>query len=305
MSDFPRQRARLPRIAEDPATLMEPGYEADDDEGDLRVYLELLWRHWRLLGLLTVLVVSATAAISKLWLTPWYLAQAEIKPQGSHGLSLGADVLGQSGSALLGGMGLGGGGNMYDQQTLTAMLQSYDFGMDLIRTYDLGPLLQRGVSKKTLASWEQYQILKRRLSVKYSFVNEMLDLTFADPDPAVAQRILTECLDLLRTRLRNEEIKQARAAVASLQDEVRHTSDSLLADRLYEFIAQQIQRERMAEVQADFVFLVIEPPVVPDRPYWPRASVDCLLAAVLTLLIAGLAIVVVEKIRAGARVDAK
>jgi len=292
MSDLPRQLAYHQRLTEEPAAGAGAAYEANDDEGGLREYLELLWWHWRLLGLSTVFVVAATALVSKLWLTPWYMAQAEIKPLGSlsSGASLGAEALGQGGSALLSGLGLGSGGGMYDQQTLTAILRSYDFTVDLIRTYKLEPML-RGEAPKAKSPWDQYQLLKRQLSVSYSFIDEMLSLRFADPDPAVAQRILVDYLDLLRGRLRAEEIKQARAAIASLQDEVRHTSDNLLADRLYEFIAQQVQRERLAEVQADFVFLVIEPPVVPDHPYWPHTSVNCLFAAVLTLLIGGFAII--------------
>jgi uncharacterized protein involved in exopolysaccharide biosynthesis len=294
MSDLPRQLAYHQRLTEEPAAGAGAAYEANDDELDIQPYLISLRRYWRLLALLTLLAVIVTAAVSKLWLTPWYMAQAEIKPLGSRlssHLSLGGTALGQSGSALLGGLGLGGSGDIYDQQTLTAILRSYDFTADLIRTYKLGPILQRSAPKVALSPWKQYETLKRQLGVKYSFADELIELTFADPDPAVAQRILVDYLDLLRGRLRAEEIKQARAAIASLQDEVRHTSDNLLADRLYEFIAQQVQRERLAEVQADFIFLVIEPPVVPDHPYWPRTSVNCLFAAVLTLLIGGFAII--------------
>lgn len=310
MSDLSRHRPHQSRIAEELGRIADPIYsEENEEERDLWEYLAPLLSHWRLLALLAALAVIVTAVISKMWLTPWYQAQAEVKPLGSRlssRMSFAGAALGDGGSALLSSMGMGGGGgDMYDQQTLTAILESYDFAVDLIRTYKLAPLLERESGRTNLSSWKQYQLFKSRLGVKYSMTDEMLNLTFADPDPAVAQRILAGCIELLRQRLRTEEIKQSRAAVASLQDEVRHTSDNLLADRLYEFIAQQIQRERLAEVQADLVFLVIEPPVVPDRPYWPRTSVNCLLAMVLTLLIAGLVIVVLEKSRAGAPVGSK
>lgn len=266
------------------------------DTFDLKPYLDCLLGHYRLLALLTLAALLSSAAISKLWMTKWYMAHAQIKPISqnlSNGMaSMGAGLLKGAAGGLLGQLALGGSGNMYDQQTLSAMLSSYDLTLALIRVYNLGPQLERRYARgKPMTPWRLYQLLNSHLSVKYSFTDELLNLTFADPDPMLAGQILTDYIDLLRERLRNEEMRQAQGAVSSLKEELRHTSDSLLMAQLYEFIAEQIQRERLAEVQADFAFIVIEPPVVPDQAYWPKTMVNCLVAALLTFLGVGSAVI--------------
>ncbi|MFZ0657273.1 MAG: hypothetical protein WAM05_01045, partial [Candidatus Binataceae bacterium] len=82
-----------------------------------------------------------------------------------------------------------------------------------------------------------------------------------------------------------EEVQAASSAVASLQDEIRETSDALLQNQLYELVARQIQREKIAQVQADFAFKVIEPPVVPDNYYAPQARRNATVAATITFLL--------------------
>jgi hypothetical protein len=98
-----------------------------------------------------------------------------------------------------------------------------------------------------------------------------------------AQRVLGFYLDSLRDKLRNEEVQAGASAAASLEEEVRKSSDALLQTQLYELMARQIQRQKIAEVQSDFAFKVVEPPVVPDNYFSPKARHNATLAASITL----------------------
>jgi uncharacterized protein involved in exopolysaccharide biosynthesis len=53
----------------------------------------------------------------------------------------------------------------------------------------------------------------------------------------------------------------------------------MIESALYQMIATQIQREKLAEVQADFAFIMIEPPAAPDSHSWPPTLLLCMLAA--------------------------
>jgi hypothetical protein len=121
-----------------------------------------------------------------------------------------------------------------------------------------------------------------RLSTDYDFKSGNLTLYFLDPSPADAQRILGYYLDSLRDKLRNEEVQAGASAASSLEEEVRKTSDALLQTQLYELMARQIQREKIAQVQSDFAFKVIEPPVVPDNYFEPKARHNATLASSIT-----------------------
>jgi hypothetical protein len=89
----------------------------------------------------------------------------------------------------------------------------------------------------------------------------------------------------LRDKLRNEAVTTAGAAALSLQDEIRRTPDALLQNQLYELMAHQIQREKLAQVQANFAFKVIEPPVVPDHYYAPSARHAATLSGALVFVV--------------------
>ena len=46
-------------------------------------------------------------------------------------------------------------------------------------------------------------------------------------------------------------------------------------------ITLQIQRQQLAQVQADFAFGVIDPPVAPDKPHTPKVALSSAVAAAL------------------------
>ena len=64
-----------------------------------------------------------------------------------------------------------------------------------------------------------------------------------------------------------------------MKDEAGRSSDPMIEAALYQLIATQIQREKMAEVQADFAFTIIEPSAASDLKVWPSTTLFCLLAA--------------------------
>jgi hypothetical protein len=50
---------------------------------------------------------------------------------------------------------------------------------------------------------------------------------------------------------------------------VNHSPDPLLREQLYEIIGQDLKQKKVAQMDSDFAFEVIEPPVVPDEAYSP------------------------------------
>jgi len=115
-----------------------------------------------------------------------------------------------------------------------------------------------------------------------------LTLTFWDPQAADAERILNLYINALRERLRTRFVQAASAAVTSLQQQIDVTSDALLVPQLDQLLAQQLQQLGTAKVQADFAFILIDPPAVPERPQAPLPLIDALLVGILTPLLASI-----------------
>ncbi|HZC46633.1 MAG TPA: Wzz/FepE/Etk N-terminal domain-containing protein [Candidatus Acidoferrum sp.] len=255
-------------------------------------YVELLWSRGILIAALTIGIGLGYGLYTKFLTEKWYRATAIITPVASEqGLSLSSGGASDAVDGLGGGIAsiLEGGGA--DTVTLaerdTAIMNSYAFTTDLVAKYHLEHKIigVRSATAPTVTKWSVHTAIADRFSTDYDFKSGNLTLYFMDPSPADAQRILGYYLDSLRDKLRNEEVQSGASAAASLDEEVRKTSDALLQTQLYELMARQIQREKIAQVQSDFAFKVIEPPVVPDYAFEPRARHNATLAASITFVI--------------------
>jgi Chain length determinant protein len=263
-----------------------------DDEIDLREYLLVLQARWRLIAAATLVATVATGVVTKFAMTKSYRAEAIIRP-----VSAGAVESRLSG--LIGGLGgLGGaagfGASLFGNEANPAneympVLQSFDFTTQLIASHGLESHL-RGPRRSLLGGdpphprWVRYRMMRSRFDCEFSIRTGNLTFYYQDPDRAMAGKILGYYISDLRELLRHQEIHDTTEAIASLRDEIKDTADNLLQTQLSELLARQIQQQKLAQVQADFAFKVLEPPTTPDKPYRPKVLLDCVLAGVLTAL---------------------
>jgi hypothetical protein len=266
---------------------------------DLREYLAALARRWRLLAAATIGAMAAVGLFARFAMTRYYRAEAIIRP-------INASMVQGRLSGLLGGVGGFGGlagaslspfaGEAANPASeYMPVLRSFDFTTSLIARHGLAPELPiRGwapwAERAADPQWARFRLMKQRFDCEFSLRTGNLTLSYMDPDPARARRILAFYISDLRERLRREQIHDAAEAIDSLRDEVRETADNLLQTQLSELLARQIQQEKLAQVQADFAFKVLVPPTVSDRPYRPLVTLDALLAGAVTLFIVAVAI---------------
>lgn len=268
-----------------------------------------LWRLFRANRRMLVCVTSSAVAIvfviTFFIMTPKYQAQAIIRPinnQGPGGAlsNLFGSALGAfSGSGGGSGPGLsslfsslGGSAGNHDPQELIAIMQSFAFTNSLIADNHLeskiikkhGALRVWLIGAPHPSRWRLYKIMSRKFDCDYSMRTGNLSVTFVDTDPKLARFTLEQYVDRLRDQLRNEDVRDARAAVDSLKEETERSTDPLLRDALYEIIAEELRQQKIAQLDADFAFEVIEPPVTPDEPYSPWRFIDMFAAGVLSFL---------------------
>ena len=270
-------------------------------------YLLLILDNWRLIGLATLIAVVATYILTKTVMTPWYQATAIIEPIPEGAVE--NRVEGGLGSFAGGGMSsflMSTGMDSQAQEYLT-ILRSYTFNTGVAMRHNLiDDLLSDDKRPKTERKLKMklFDILKGRFKVDYSIQGHNLSVHFLDLEPVRAQQILQYYLDDLRELQRQEAIRNAAAAITSLEKEAGSTGDSLLRENLYALVARQVQRQKLAEVEADFAFRVLEAPISPDRPYSPRASLNCFMAMLLTPLMMALAILLWHSWRGGQKLEA-
>jgi hypothetical protein len=205
---------------------------------------------------------------------------------------------------LLGGANLGTlsdlVGNQYNAdaaQEYITILTSFSFVTAMVERHHLAAeLVARGTTygDGDDETWVVYRMMLARLQCEYSVKNSSITLSFEDPSRERARRILGYAIDDLRERLRSREVRNAADAVASLEERVGKISDTLLVREIYELIAAQMQRQQLAEIQADFAFEVLQPPVAPDLPVRPRRIIIALGAGFAALTLVSVAIFMLE-----------
>jgi len=252
-------------------------------------YILLILERWKLIAIVTFIAVVATYVMTKVWMTKWYQATAIIEPVPEGAVE----------NRVEGGLGgIGGGGissflmatgiDTQAQEYLT-ILHSFTFNTQVALRHNLTEVLlppdaERPATERKL-KMKLFDILKGRFTVEYSMQAHNLGVHFLDRDPIRAQEVLQYYLDDLRELQRQEAIKNASAAIESLEKEANSTGDPLLKQNLYALVARQVQRQKLAEVEADFAFKLLEAPISPDRPFSPRASINCFIMMMLVPLL--------------------
>jgi hypothetical protein len=262
---------------------------------DLTPYVVALRQRWKTVVLAAVTAAIATVLVTGLLLPKWYRATAVIRPIATPAVENRiAGVLGGLG----GGLGLNGlaaslgAGDNDDAEEYIAILLGFQFNINLVERHDLSADFQRHSVLDFLepsgardVNWTIYRTLQKRFACEYSVKTGNITLYFEAKDRSDAKRILGYYIGDLRDLLRSRELSSASAAINSLEDEANSTPDSLLRAQLYDLVAKQVERKKMAQVEADFAFRVLDPPAVSDRPYRPLVLVDSALAAILTFLL--------------------
>ena len=257
--------------------------------------LVVLARSWKLLACATSVATLACAFLAIFVMTKWYRAEAVLRPVSEvmpNRLAISERPI--SASALL------------DQvmpvsraEELMTTVGSFQFSLAMVKNHHLerallGTKHWRPWNQHPDPSWEIYRTLQKRFSCDYSISTGNLTLYYQDRDRTMAQTILGFYVDDLRAKLREEQVSTTTATAKSLREEAASTPDTLLQQQLFQLIAEQVQQQKLAMVDANFAFKIIDAPRVSDKPYSPSVLLVSGLAFVVTLFISCLIILTRE-----------
>ena len=292
---------RAPHPDEGEADLgRERWHYEDADTVDLTPYIFKLRERWRTITYVAIAAAATTAVVTGFVLPKWYRASAVIRPISTPAIeSRISGLLGGLGGGGAGIGGLGGLGGLAasigavgssDAEEYIAILHGFQFNVTLSQNHHISNYLLKSSSDflSWLAfwaskepSWKIYHVLTKRFDCEYSVKTGDITLNFIARTPEDAENILGYYIDDLRDLLRAREVSGALSAIDSLDEEANSTPDSLLRSQLYDLVAKQVQRKKIAQVEADFAFRVLDPPASSDQSYRPMVLLDTFLAGML------------------------
>ncbi len=255
----------------------------------------------------TAATVTASFLFTQFMMTRWYRADATLRPASQEGPTYNGGILGVTGLSSVAssiGSSLGIGSSAWDAEEEMAILTSYGFTMSVIDRLHLADRILPRKARPSSSVVERFKILFRSIEVAMGFdpyarwklydrMGDLfnvsyddklgnMDVSFLDPDPRMATKVLQFYIDSLRELLRLRAVSVASAAIKSMEDQAMSTSDSLLLAQLDQLIAMQMQAEATAQVQSDFAFVVVQPAYVPAVRDQPWTLIDCAIVALLT-----------------------
>ncbi|WP_428773764.1 Wzz/FepE/Etk N-terminal domain-containing protein [Vibrio sp.] len=295
---------------------------SQDDEIDLRELFLALWKgKWIII--LTTLVFSVGGVLFALSQPNTYQSKAVLAPSSDGGKSGIAKMAGQLGGlASLAGISVGGGET--DQKAVTlATLQSRLFINTFISKHDLlvpllaaekwnpdsgelllDPELYDSQSQQWVrevkpgksvvpTDWEAYKEFKELLSVSEAKDTGLVDISITHYSPVIAQQWVELLVQDLNAWMKDKSLTETRRNISYLEQQLDKTVVADMRSVFYQLIEEQTKNLMLAEVESEYAFKTIDPPVIAEEKAGPKRALICVLAALLGGML-GVAIVLIR-----------
>lgn len=270
-----------------------------------------LWKRRVVLCLVPILVMFL-AAMWTLSIDNTYLSEATLAPAeeaNANGMSPLSSQLG--GLASLAGLSVQGGSVDKVTEAL-AILKSRYFTLKFIKKHELEiPLIaseywdessgklvinpkiydvdsetwtrdvQEGRSPEP-TSHELYERWLELFLVEKDATSGLVNISIEFLSPNLARDWLTLLLIDINEEMRQREIEEAKSNIDYLEKQVEAIENIDMRNVFYQLILEQTQSLMLAEVREEFMFKVIDPPVVPEKRYAPNRTLICLVVGLLT-----------------------
>lgn len=246
-------------------------------------YLKVIWKHRKLIAIITLCGAVATAVVS-LFMAPVYESKAVLIPAGVLSKDQGAST------ALL-AMQFGIAPPTTPASVeIVNLMKSNILRTKLIQKHNLLPFFftrkeMRGKTTNEL-EWKGLRYLQKHMVVTFTQKDNLITLAFQYGDPNKTAEIVGYMLSELNDHMSGEAKRVADMNKHYLEAQLDKTADPFIKAKLYALIAQQIETSVMAEVKENFSFKVLDPPRVPDKKIKPK-RISMILIAFLLSLIAG------------------
>jgi len=295
-----------------------------NDEIDLRELFHVLWDKRFYIGAITS-IFSLISIIYALMLPNIYQSQAVMMPmEANQGMS---GMLGQySGMASLAGISLPSESGSKAQEAI-ARIQSFEFFSNAFLphiklenlmavkkwnqasntlTYDEGAfnsesgqwLREASPPKSNIPSsqkaYKQYQAI---MSVSQDKKTSFVTLSVEHESPVIAQQWVEIMMDQIDQVMRDQDRQIALQSIAYLNSLAPTVNYEEIKQALSSLQQEQMKRLMMVEANENYIFKVLDSPIVPEMKVKPKRSAIVILGTILGMMLSVLGVLVLHYTR--------
>lgn len=207
--------------------------------------------------------------------------------------------LGGGGAGLAALAGIGEGTDSNSQEAL-AVLKSRSLIDKFVEDKNLLPVLFKSEWDEKRNAWkirsplmaviagkqptlsEAYELFDKKIRhVDEDRRTGLVTLGIEWTDPTLAAQWASEIVNRANAQLRASAIKQSEKSLMFLKDEATKSAEVEVKQAVYKLIDSELKREMFAQVNEDYAFKVIDPPVVPEKKARPKRSLFAALGFLL------------------------
>ena len=291
--------------------LMQPS--TTDDEIDLKELFMVLWHRKSIILGVTLLAAVISVGVA-LYLPNIYSTSALLAPKSSESSGLSQMARQYGGIASMAGISLGGSDAGSGAAIAVETLKSRQFFRDYVyetalvelmavkswhrdsnrlvfdpEIYDKGQWV-REVDYPTTPKpsvQEAFQVFSALLSVSEDKLSGFVTVSIEHVSPEVAKRWVDLMIKGINEAIRGTAIAEAQSSIEYLTTQLKQTPLVSLDKVFAQLIEEQTKTLMLAHASEDYVFQVIDPPVVSERKSKPQRA----LIAVLGTLLGGMLVV--------------
>lgn len=271
-------------------------------------FIKFCLRHW-LIGLGIGILVTISTVLWVLSLPNIYRSEITVTPtEHAQSSSISSSEIG--GLASLAGISLGKEGIspltiaiaiMESRQFAKNFIQTNDMAVPLLAATDWNPasselLFNEEIYDINTSTWtrevsppkspeptdfELYELYREALNIEVLDSGVVL-ISFEHLSPLLAAAWSQQIVKDINAVMREREAKIARNNIQFLQQQVDKAKSAELKTSMFALIQEQYEKMMLAEVNADFIFNIIDPAIAPEKRDSPNRSLIVIFAVTLT-----------------------
>lgn len=133
---------------------------------------------------------------------------------------------------------------------------------------------------------EGYREFKEILNISEDSSTGFVTIAIHHVSPFIAHSIVENLISELNSVIRYREINESQKSIEFLRSELTKTENADAKSLLYSLIEEQMKTLMLANVRDEYVFKIIDKPIVPDKKISPSRALIVLLFSFIGLFLA-------------------
>ncbi len=258
------------------------------------VYLKLFLNRKLFISIIVILFTLTSVAVA-LILPQIYKSEVLVAPVSQNDdAAASAGIMSQiSDLASVGGLNIGGGGDVTSITTSIAYLKSRVFNYLIIEELNLIPDLfpekwdasaNKWIDENDVPSmWDAYKDFEELMAVDEDPMTGLVKLSIEWPDPEKASIIVSTMIERANEIIRSEAISDSDENLNFLYSQLEETQINDIRNTLNQLIMMEMQKSMLANSSSEYAFEVIDPAYIPEDRIKPKRALIVVLGVMLGL----------------------